>query len=291
MGTAWALHTTGADLATVAGFDAHFVSDVPTGAGLSSSAAIECALAIALADHWDLDADRDALARAAQLAENEVVGAPTGILDQSAALLAATDAALFLDCRDGTHETVDLGFSAAGLTVVVVDTRVQHAHSDGGYADRRAACEAGARALGAELLREVGAEGLGRAADVLDDVIFRRVRHVVTEDQRVLDTVATLRTDGPRAIGDLLVASHASMRDDFEISVPELDLAVETALAVGAIGARMTGGGFGGSAIAVVDRDLVDDLTSAVEKAFDRAGFEEPAVFEVRPSRAAERES
>lgn len=290
LGTAWALSTVGADLEELPGFDAHFVSDVPTGAGLSSSAAIECALAVALADHWGLEVDRDALARAAQLAENEVVGAPTGILDQSAALLTAPDAALFLDCRDGTHERVDLGFEEADLTVLVVDTRVHHAHSSSGYADRRASCERGARELGVGSLREVAVDDLDRAARVLDEETFRRVRHIVTENQRVLDTVETLRTDGPRAIGSVLVASHASLRDDFEISVPQLDVAVDTAMATGAIGARMTGGGFGGSAIAVVERQSATRLGRDVERAFAEHGYDEPGVFTVRPSASAGRE-
>ena len=289
-GTAWGLGQVGADLGVVPGFDAYFASDVPLGAGLSSSAALECALAVALDDVWDLGLDRDALITATHRAENEIVGAPTGTLDQSASLLSGPDAALFLDCRDGARELVGLGLAEAGLAVLVVDTRVEHAHADGGYASRRASCERGARELGVGSLRDVSVADLPRAASVLDEETFRRVRHIVTENQRVLDTVATLRAEGPRAIGPLLLASHASMRDDFEISVPELDLAVEAATATGAIGARMTGGGFGGSVIAVVDTGALGRVEAAVTAAFARAGYAEPRVFSVAASGGAGRE-
>ena len=290
-GTAWGLGRIGADLTRVPGFDAYFVSDVPLGAGLSSSAALECALAVALDEVWELGLDRDVLVSATHLAENEIVGAPTGTLDQSASLLSGPDAALFLDCRDGSHELVGLGLEEAGLAVLVVDTRVEHAHATGGYAARRASCERGARELGVGSLRAVPVEDLPRAQSVLDDETFRRVRHIVTENQRVLDTVATLREKGPRAIGDLLLASHVSMRDDFEISVPELDLAVETAMAAGAVGARMTGGGFGGSAIALAEAAAVDAVAEQILKAFDGRCHREPQVFAVRASSGAGRES
>ena len=289
-GTAWGLGRVGADLDRVGGFDAYFTSDVPLGAGLSSSAALECSLAVALDETWRLDLGRDRLVRATNLAENQIVGAPTGILDQSASLLAASDAVLFLDCRDGTHELVALGLEEEGLTVLVIDTRVTHAHADGGYASRREACERGARTLGVRALRDLEVDDLARAQQLLDEETFRRVRHIVTENRRVLETVATLRRRGPRAIGELLLASHASMRDDFEISVPELDRAVESAMAAGAVGARMTGGGFGGSAIALVERAGVDTVTEQVLTAFARAGHEEPEIFAVQPSAGARRE-
>ena len=239
-------------------------------------------MATALNDVWGLGLDRRALAQAGQRAENVVVGAPTGIMDQSASLLGRRDSAVFLDCRSLEAEVVPLGLEQAGLQVLVVDTRVSHAHADGGYGSRRASCEAGAKALGVASLREVTVADLDRAGRVLDKVTWRRVRHVVTENQRVLDTVGLLRREGPAAIGALLDASHTSMRDDFEISTPELDLATEIARAHGAVGARMTGGGFGGCAIAVVPVDAVQAVTRAVEAAFDDAGFATPAVFSVR---------
>ncbi|MET0303159.1 MAG: galactokinase, partial [Microbacteriaceae bacterium] len=239
LGVAWALGRHGADLAAVPGVDLFIDSAVPVGAGLSSSAAIESAVASALNEVWQLGLDRETLAQVGRLAENEAVGAPTGIMDQSASLLGRADAAVFLDCRSLETQVVELGFEQAGLALAVIDSGVKHAHATGGYAERRASCEKGAAALGVESLRDVTVDDLDRAREVLDDETFRRVRHVVTENQRVLDTVAALREEGPTAIGALLDASHRSMRDDFEISVPELDLAVETAHEVGAIGARM----------------------------------------------------
>ena len=291
LGVAWALGEFGADLAAVPGFDVLIDSNVPVGAGLSSSAAIEGAIALALNDVWRLGLDRQTLARVGQRAENVAVGAPTGIMDQSASLLGEPDSAVFLDCRTLHSEIVPLGLAEAGLEIVVIDTGVEHAHATGGYAERRASCEAGAAALGVESLRDVSVADLDRARELLDDVTFRRVRHVVTEDQRVLDTVRTLREQGPTAIGELLDASHASMRDDFEISVPELDLAVETAQSSGAIGARMTGGGFGGSAIALVPSDAVSRVLVALDGAFAEHGFGQPNLFTAVPSDGTRRES
>lgn len=291
LGVAWALGEHGADLAGLPGFDLLIDSNVPVGAGLSSSAAIEGATALALNDVWQLGLDRRTLAQIGQRAENVAVGAPTGIMDQSASLLGEPDAAVFLDCRSLESKTVPLGLRAAGLVILIVDTGVTHAHATGGYAERRASCEAGARALGVASLREVSVADLDRARELLDDVTFRRVRHIVTENQRVLDTVRTLREHGPAAIGELLDASHASMRDDFEISVPELDLAVETAQAGGAIGARMTGGGFGGAAIALVPADALSRVMVALDGAFAEHGFGQPDLFTVQASEGAKRES
>ncbi|PZU30653.1 MAG: galactokinase [Microbacterium sp.] len=292
LGVAWALlHATSTDPASVPGVDLVFRSDVPVGAGLSSSAAIEGATAVALNDVWGLDQSRVTLAKVGRRAENEAVGAPTGIMDQMASLLGRPDAATFLDCRTLDAEVTELGFASAGLELVVIDTKVSHAHSTGGYGERRAACERGAQIMGVPALRDLSVADLPRAQELMDDVTFRRVRHVVTENQRVLDTVATLRAEGPRAIGPILDASHASMRDDFEISVPELDLAVDAARTAGAIGARMTGGGFGGAAIALLDHELVPAVTAAVEAAFADAGFTAPHIFTVHPSEGARRDA
>ncbi|MFE5671247.1 galactokinase [Agromyces sp. NPDC056523] len=291
LGVVWALGEFGADLEHVRGVDLHIESDVPVGAGLSSSAAIECAVALALDEHWGLGMDRPTLAKVGRLAENRAVGAPTGIMDQSASLLGEADSGVFLDCRSLDADVIPLGFAEAGLSLLVIDTRVSHTHATGGYAARRASCEAGARILGVESLRDVRVEDLDRARELLDDETFRRVRHVVTEDQRVLDTVRTLREQGPGAIGLLLDASHVSMRDDFEISVPELDLAVETAQAGGAVGARMTGGGFGGAAIALVGDALVPELRRRVEAAFAERGYREPAIFTVHAAQGARRDA
>ena len=290
-GVAWALGQFGADLAAVPGVDIYIDSVVPVGAGLSSSAAIESAVAVALNDVWQLGFDRPTLAKVGQLAENKAVGAPTGIMDQSASLLGREDAAVFLDCRSLESELIDLGFAAAGLELLIIDTGVSHDHATGGYAERRASCEKGAALLGVSSLRDVSVDDLPRAREILEDETFRRVRHIVTENQRVLDTVRALRDEGPAAIGDLLDASHVSMRDDFEISVPELDLAVETAQANGAIGARMTGGGFGGAAIALVPSGGISRLQVAIDGAFAEHGFGQPVTFVVSASEGAGREA
>ncbi|MDJ0335967.1 galactokinase [Salinibacterium sp. G-O1] len=290
MGVAWALGEAGADLAAVPGVDLYIESTVPVGAGLSSSAAIESAVAVALDEVWQLGLDRPTLAKAGQLAENKAVGAPTGIMDQSASLLGRDDHAVFLDCRSLDSELVPLGFTEAGLELLIIDTGVEHSHATGGYSARRESCETGAAAMGVTSLRDLSVDDLPRARAILDDETFRRVRHVITENQRVLDTVELLRTEGPTAIGALLDASHLSMRDDFEISVPELDLAVETAQANGAIGARMTGGGFGGAAIALVPSSGISRIQVAIDGAFAEHGFGQPTMFTVTASNGAQRD-
>jgi galactokinase len=290
LGVAWALGQLGADLAALPGFDVHFASDVPLGGGLSSSAALESSLAIALDDVWRLGFDRTRLVLAAHLAENDFVGAPTGILDQSASLLSREGAALFIDCRDGSSSPIDLQLAASGLSVLVINTKVSHAHVSGGYAARRASCEKAARALGVRALRDATIPQLLAARDCLDDETYRRARHVITEDTRVIDTVEALRTAGPSAIGDLMSASHHSMRDDFEISTPELDLAVNISLECGATGARMTGGGFGGSAIALAPIDVIPHLRIMIDTQFAVQGHARPEMFVVRPSQGARRD-
>ena len=285
IGIAWALRRTAATCRT--GVDLALASDVPVGSGLSSSAAIEGAVAFALNDLWRADLAPVQLAQIGRLAENEAVGAPTGIMDQMASFCGQRDAALLLDCRTLDARPIDLGFAAAGLEVLVIDTRVEHAHVSGGYADRRTACERGAAALGVPALRDLTPEDLPRAERTLDATTFRRVRHVVTENARVLETVAVLAADGPGAIGDLLTASHVSLRDDFEVSCPELDTAVDAALAAGARGARMTGGGFGGCAIALIDADRAAQVADAAVQAFAASGFAPPRVFTVHPSAGA----
>ena len=290
LGVVWALGQLGADLAGLPGFDVYFDSDVPIGAGLSSSAAIEGALAVALNEVWRLGFDSAQLVDVCHRAENDFVGAPTGILDQSAALLSQEGAALFLDCRDGSSEAVDLGLQASDLAILVIDTKVTHEHVSGGYAERRAACETAARGLGVRALRDVTWPQLLAARDTLDGVVYRRARHIVTENQRVLDTVAALRARDYDAVGDLMFASHRSMRDDFEISTPELDLAVEISLNYGAIGARMTGGGFGGSVIALTPVAAITQVQVAIDGAFAEHGYTGPEMFLVWPSQGARRD-
>jgi galactokinase len=292
LGVAWAIAggASGSSAARMPGVDLALTSDVPAGAGLSSSAAVECAVALALNDLWELGLDRQELARIGQLAENRVVGAPTGIMDQSASLLGETDHGILLDCQSLVTATVALGFAGAGVGLLVIDTRTSHSHADGGYASRRRSCEDGARRLGVGSLRALGPDDLPRAAAQLDRQTYRRVRHIITENQRVLDTVAALRTSGPGAIGPFLNESHLSMRDDFEISTPELDLAVTSAQRLGAIGARMTGGGFGGAALALVRNDDAGTVARGIARDFARAGYTAPHIFPVTASEGARRE-
>jgi galactokinase len=290
LGVAWALGRFGADLSAVSGLDLYVDSNVPVGAGLSSSAALECAVALALNELWGLGLDRATLALAGQLAENEAVGAPTGIMDQSASLLGEPDCAVFLDCRSRKAEIVELGLHAADLELLVIDTGLPHENAVNGYAERRESCERGARALEVDSLRDISDDDLPRARELLDPVTFKRVRHVVTENRRVLDTVRTLREDGPGDIGRFLDGSHRSMSNDFGISTPELDLAVETARTSGALGARMTGGGFGGSAIALIPRESRSLVQAATDGAFAEHGYGQPDTFVVTAAAGATRE-
>ncbi|MBT2538040.1 galactokinase [Arthrobacter sp. ISL-69] len=286
LGVIWALQERGIE---VPGLDLLLDSNVPLGAGLSSSHAIECAVISALNDLTGAGLKDEEMVLATQRAENDFVGAPTGIMDQSASLRGAKDHAVFLDCRDQSVRLVPFETEPAGLVLLVIDTKVSHSHSDGGYASRRASCELGAEVLGVKALRDVGVEDLDEAAGLLDEVTFRRVRHVVTENDRVLQTVELLGSAGPGSIGPLLDASHRSMRDDFEISCPELDLAVDTSRTSGAIGARMTGGGFGGAAIALTPLSAEQKVRTAVEQAFSRAGYRKPDIFTVTPAAGAMR--
>ena len=309
-GVAWALERDG--LGPLSGFDAALVSCVPLGGGLSSSAALECATAVALDEVDGLalagpacapdDAGRARLVAACVRAENEVAGAPTGGMDQSASLRCRAGHALRLDCRTGGVEQVPFDLEGAGLALLVIDTRAEHSLVDGQYGARRAACERAARALGVELLADVPPgeldAHLGRLAGCGQagaEELVRRTRHVVTEIDRTRRLVALLEDDRPLAgakleeVGALMSASHDSLRDDYECTCPELDVAVEAARAAGAHGARMTGGGFGGSAIALVDVGEADAVARAVVRAYAEAGFAAPAFLNALPSGPAGR--
>lgn len=293
-GVLWALREAGHE---VRGLDLLVDGRVPLGAGLSSSAALECAVAAAASDllHLDLlvdDRARGTLAAICVNAENTIAQAPTGGMDQSASLLAREDHALLLDCRDFSITQVPLDLSAHGLSLLVMDTRTEHALVDGQYAQRRHSCEQAARQLGLSSLREVAFDQLDETLERLSDSETRkRVKHIVTEIERVRQTAAMLRAGRVPDVGPVLNASHASMRDDFEISCAELDLAVETATARGALGARMTGGGFGGSAIALVPDDNAADMTAVVTHAFHDKGFAAPNCFAVTAESSAQRDS
>ncbi|MEU3784497.1 galactokinase [Streptomyces sp900129855] len=290
-GVVWALREAGHP---VTGADIHLSSTVPSGAGLSSSAALEVVVALALNDLYELGLQRWQLARLCQRAENVYVGAPTGIMDQTASACCEAGHALFLDTRDLSQKQIPLDLAAEGLRLLVVDTQVTHAHSGGEYGKRRAGCEKGAALLGVDALRDIPYADLDAALARLGDEeeVRRLVRHVVTEDQRVEQVVALLESGADtRAVGPVLTAGHASLRDDFQVSCPELDLVVDTALANGALGARMTGGGFGGSAIVLAEATDVETLTKAVEEAFAAADFKAPRVFEAVPAAGARRVS
>ena len=266
-------------------------STVPSGAGLSSSAAIECATTLAVSDLLGLALGRVEIARIAQRDENDFVGMPCGLMDQMASAAGTAGHLLFFDVGRDTIDQVPFEPAAHGLTVLVIDTKVKHALTDGEYAKRRASCEQAAAELGISSLRELEVADLPRVAAVLSsDQLVRRVRHVVTENARVEETVRLLRAGRIGDIGPQMVASHASLRDDYEVSDPALDLAVDVALAAGALGARMTGGGFGGSAIAVVQIDRVASVTAAVLEAFAAADLTTPVIRSMLPSAGASRD-
>ncbi|MFC8854614.1 galactokinase [Streptomyces sp. NPDC048405] len=287
-GVVWALREAGHD---VTGADVHLTSTVPSGAGLSSSAALEVVVALALNDLYSLGLRGWQLARLCQRAENVYVGAPVGIMDQTASACCQAGHALFLDTRDLSQRQIPFDLAAEGMRLLVVDTRVKHSHSEGEYGKRRAGCEKGAALLGVDALRDVPYAELDAALERLGDEeeVRRLVRHVVTEDERVERVVSLLESGDTRAIGPVLVEGHASLRDDFRISCRELDLVVDTAVAAGALGARMTGGGFGGSAIVLVEAADVDTVTKAVEDALAAADLKTPRVFEAVPSAGARR--
>ncbi len=286
VGVLWALGETGAE---VPGMDIAVDSSVPVGAGLSSSAALECSVAVAVASLLDLPLDTDgrrALAAACIRAESEVAGAPTGGMDQMIALLAEEGSALLIDFDDDETAQVPFPTSDAGLALLVTDTRVSHALVEGGgYGDRRAECDAAARLLGVESLRHAF---LGDVEALADDRLKRRARHVVTEITRVERSVSAIEAGDWARLGRLFDESHVSMRDDFEISCAELDTSVATAVEAGAIGARMTGGGFGGSSIALVPEERVDAVVRAIDTAFVAAGFAAPAHLLATASAAAD---
>ena len=281
-GVLWALAEAGY---AVGGVDVAFASDVPVGSGLSSSAAIEGAIGAAASDLFDLglladDAGRAALATICQRAENHIAGAPTGGMDQAAALRSRQGYALNLDCADASVRHVPFRVHEHGLALLVIDTRAPHSNASNEYGARRADCEQACAELGLDALRELTVPDLATALPRLShDRLRKRVRHIVTETERVRLAVQAMEADDFTELGRLFVDSHASMRNDYEISCPELDLAVMTALEAGALGARMTGGGFGGSAIALVFQSQLAATQQAITAAYATAGFTAPAYI------------
>jgi galactokinase len=280
-GVAWAMGEAGHGIGA---FQAAFAGDVPLGSGLSSSAAIEATTALALDALFGLGIGRKDLAVLCQRAENEYVGVNSGIMDQYASLLCEAGAALLVDCRSLEAQSVPLDLEGAGLALLVCDTRVERGLADTGYNERRAACERAARALGIEELRDATEGDL----DLLSGEELKRARHVVTENARVLEAVEALEAGDFDEFGRLMYASHASLRDDYEVSTRELDAFVEMAQERGARGARLTGAGFGGCAIALVPENDTDALARACEQTFAERGFEEPAFYEFVPAAGAE---
>lgn len=281
-GMAWALRDAGLG---VGGADLLVDSDVPAGAGLSSSAALECSVGLALCELAGLAPDPIVLALAGRAAETETVGAPVGVMDQVASALGGRSGPVLLDCRSLATRTVPLPLAERGLALVAVDTRVEHAHAAGEYASRRRECEEAAAALGVRALRDATAHDLGR----LQGLLLRRARHVVTENARVLETVTALDDGRVEELGPLFAASHASLRDDFEVSCRELDLAVDASLEAGALAARMTGGGFGGSVVAIVQSDEVERLVRTCVAHAGEADAPLPVVRVLSPAAGARR--
>ena len=261
--------------------------DVPLGAGLSSSAALECSVATALNRRFDLGLNLNQLALATQKAENDYVGMPCGIMDQSISLMGRSGYAILLDCRDLSSEYVPVDFQSSGLKLLVIDTRAHHALVDGGYAARRASCEAACKILNVRSLRDFPFERLSDAKSALDSQTFQRVRHVITEIVRVNSAVAALKAKDFQSLGRLINQSHDSLRDDYTVSCPELDVAVDAAREAGALGARMVGGGFGGSAIALIQEEDSGKVSQSIERAFANSGFVAPRFFDAMPSDGA----
>jgi galactokinase len=283
-GVAWALAGAGVP---VPGADLLVDGRVPLGAGLSSSAALECAVGAALVDLAGASVEPGDLARLAQRAENDFVGAPTGLMDQTAAVLCTAGHALLFDVRTLATRQVPFRPADAGLSLLVIDTGVRHEHAGGEYGDRRRSCEAACAELGVASLRDV--DDLAVVEALADDVLRRRARHVVTENARVLAAVAALEAGDWAGLGAAMTASHVSLRDDYEVSCAELDVAVDAALAAGAVGARMTGGGFGGCAVALVPLEVVDAARSALTEGYAAYGWDGPGVRAVEPSAGARR--
>jgi galactokinase len=280
-GVAWALREEGAEMPS---FRAAFAGEVPRGSGLSSSAAIEAATALALDALFGFKRSKKDLALLCQKAENDFVGVPCGIMDQYASLLCEAGSALLVDCRSLEAEPVQLDLEGAGLALLVCDTQTERGVADTGYEERRRTCEEAARKLGVEALRDVSEKDLGG----LSGQKLKRARHVVRENARVLEAVRALRAGNFPGFGRLMYNSHLSLRDDFEVSTPELDAFVEIARGAGSLGARLTGAGFGGCAIALVATERADTLAPSVRNRFAEEDFEEPTFYAFRPAAGAE---
>ncbi len=288
-GEAWTRYPVGVlwSLGIKSGLDILVDGQVPLGAGLSSSAALECAVATAVNELFNLNLSLPELARATQRAENIYVGMPCGIMDQSVSLMATKGNALLLDTRDLSTEQIPFDIAPLGLELLVIDTQVHHALVDGGYAERRASCEKAVADLGITSLRDISvSEFVARKAE-LDEKTYLRAFHGVTEMQRVLDAVALLKAGDFVGFGEVVTEAHQSLRDNYTVSCPELDLAADIANKFGALGARMIGGGFGGSAIALIKAKDGELIKSEIKDGFMKAKFKNPRFFSALPSAGA----
>jgi galactokinase len=281
LGVLWSMGVT-------SGVDIMIDGHVPLGAGLSSSAALECSVATAMNHLFDMGFSLEELARLTQRAENQYVGVPCGIMDQSVSLMATQGFALLLDCRDLSTRNISFDVASHGLELLIIDTQAHHALTDGGYAERRASCESVATKLTVKSMRELTMAQLDAARDQIKHTEYIRARHAVGEMKRVLDCVDALSIGDFAKVGELINQSHVSLRDDYTVSCPELDTAVEASLATGALGSRMVGGGFGGSAIALIDASKTAQTIRAVESAFAAKKFKAPRFFTSLPSQGAE---
>ena len=288
-GDGWSRYVLGViwSLEIKSGLEIYVDGQVPLGAGLSSSAALECSTAVALNHLFSLNKNSKELALLTQRAENKYVGVPCGIMDQSVSLMAQADHALLLDCRDLSTQHIPVDFAGAGLRLLIIDTRAHHALIDGGYAERRASCESVAKKLDVHSMRDLDLEKLESGRNLITDIEYKRARHAVTEIARVLAAVELLANRDFIGFGALLTQSHNSLRDDYTVSCPELDVSVETALKNGALGARMVGGGFGGSAIALIKDEDAGKISQSIERAFAERGFDSPRFFSSLPSGGA----
>jgi len=285
----WASYVLGVlwSLGITRGVDILVDGAVPLGAGLSSSAALECSVAVGVNALFALNRDVKELARATQKAENDFVGVPCGIMDQSVSLMAEEGFALLLDCRDLSTQNIPFDIASAGLELLIIDTQAHHALVDGGYAERRASCELAVATLGITSLRDISISDYQARKSELDDKTYIRGYHAVTEMKRVLDTVDALQAGNLAKVGELLNQSHRSLSKDYTVSCPELDLAVEVANQNRALGARMVGGGFGGSAIALARVEDIAAIQNAIVERMSQAGFPKPRFFTSLPSDGA----
>jgi galactokinase len=273
----------------VPGFDAVIESSLPYGGGLASSAALEVATATALEAMCGTKLDPLEKALLCQRAEHEFAGVPCGLMDQFTSILGKKDEALLLDCR--SRQTTPVKMKDPGVTVLVINTNVRHRLAEGEYARRRQQCEAAARALNVMTLREATMAGLNSARKGMDPVVFRRARHVITENERTLLAARAIQAGDWPTMGKLMYDSHASLRDDYEVSCRELDIVVEIAGKLGpkqgVIGCRMTGAGFGGCAVSLVKTDAVRVLTRTMAEMYEKETESEPAMFWSRPAAGA----